>query len=81
VRIKALIAFYGVACLEVGTAPICAETVSIQHGEETGLTPFKYTDLPQGGRVDRICYDGANKYLLFRVGQKYRQYCEIESAQ
>ena len=78
-RIRALNAFLCRCMPQGGTAPIYAETVSVQHGEEIDLAPFQCTDLPQESRLDRVCYDGASKYLLVRMDQTYRHYCGMEA--
>jgi hypothetical protein len=68
-----------IGCLTAEALPLCAETVSVEHGDEIDLAPFQCTDLPQGRRLNRACYDAANRYLLVAIDGKYRQYCEIES--
>ncbi len=52
---------------------------SVQYGGEIDLAPFQCTDISQGSRISRVCYDAENKYLLIRVGQTYHQFCEIEA--
>jgi hypothetical protein len=56
-----------------------AEVVSVKYGDEIDLAPFRCSDV-EGHRVSRVCYDAANRYLLLRVGQNYRQFCEVDAA-
>ncbi len=78
-RTKALNAFHVVVFLVAATAQLRAEMAAVQHGDEIELTPFQCTEIPQGSRISRVCYDEVNRYLLVRVGQTYRQFCEIEA--
>jgi hypothetical protein len=56
-----------------------AEVVSVRYGDEIDLAPFRCSDV-KGRRVSRACYDAANRYLLIRVEQSYRQFCDVDAA-
>ena len=56
-----------------------AEVVSVQYGDEIDLAPLSCSAV-KGRRISRVCYDAANRYLLIREGQSYRQFCEVDAA-
>ncbi len=78
-RKKFPVVFHAALCVLAAPVMLCAETVSVNYVGEVDLAPFHCTDVSQGGRISRICYDGAQRYLLVRLKELYHHFCEIEA--
>jgi hypothetical protein len=56
-----------------------AETVDVEFRGDIDLEFFQCTDIAPGGRIRRVCYDGANRYLVIKRDETWRHYCEVEA--
>ena len=62
------------------TSPPVTETVEVHGRGEIDLAPFACTDTPRSTVVQRVCYDGAQRYLLVSVAGVYSEYCGMPAA-
>jgi hypothetical protein len=56
-----------------------AETANVKYRGEVDLSPFECTEINRSSFVNRICYDGANSYMLINLNGTYYHYCEIDA--
>lgn len=55
-----------------------AETVSVKYRGPVNLDPFVCTETPRSSFVRRVCYDGANAYMLIQLKTTWYHYCAID---
>ena len=68
--------------MAVGCGSVSAETVEVEvayHGW-VDLDRLKCTEIAPGSRVQRVCYDEANRYLVVRYEEIWRHFCAVEAA-
>jgi hypothetical protein len=70
-----MVAFGLLSCL----SGALAETVSVKYRGEIDLKPFVCTDITRSSFINRVCYDGANDYMLISLNGIYYHYCEIDN--
>ncbi len=79
-RLRTLDAVNAVLIIVTTSFTAYAETVSVAHGSDVDLKTFQCTDIAQQGGVERVCYDGAKKYLLIRHDKIWRHFCSVEGS-
>ncbi len=43
------------------------------------LTPFDCVDVTRSSFIRRVCYDGAEEYMVIKLKRTYYHYCEIDA--
>lgn len=56
-----------------------AETVQVKYHGPVPLDAFSCSDVRENSDVTRICYDGAERYMVIRLRVTYYHYCEIDA--
>jgi hypothetical protein len=56
------------------------ETVNVEGRGAVDLTPFVCQDITRSSRVNRICYDAANRIMIVELNSVYSQYCDVPEA-
>ena len=59
---------------------VSAETVEVAYHGEVDLDRLKCTEIAPGSRVQRVCYDEANRYVLVRYEETWQHFCAVEAA-
>jgi len=54
-----------------------AETVSVKYRGPVPLDTFQCTPIGRSSLVHRVCYDGAEHYMVILLKGTYYHYCEI----
>jgi hypothetical protein len=56
------------------------ETVDVRDRGPVDLKAFACQDVTRSSIIARVCYDGANQYMLVQRNGAYDQYCELPKA-
>ena len=57
-----------------------AEDINVRYRGMVDLDYFECQDVARSGFIRRVCYDGANEYMLISLKGKFYHYCGIDSA-
>lgn len=68
------------AALALMSHDAAAETVQVKYHGAVSLDSFACAEVNEHSDVSRICYDGAERYMVIRLKTTYYHYCEIDAA-
>ena len=74
-RLKLSLAFL----ISVATAG-AAETVDVKYRGVIPLDRFTCSSIERSSFIRRVCYDGADAYMVVRLKETYYHYCDIDKA-
>ena len=74
-RLKLSLAFL----ISVATAG-AAETVDVKYRGVIPLDRFTCSSIERSSFIRRVCYDGADAYMVVRLNETYYHYCDIDKA-
>lgn len=57
-----------------------AETVDIKYRGVIPLDRFTCSSIERSSFIRRVCYDGADAYMVVRLNDTYYHYCDIDEA-
>src|SRR4051812_15837731 len=60
------------------TEPAHAETVFVKYRGPIDLAPFQCRTIARSSLVNRVCYDGQERYMLISLQGTYYHYCGID---
>ena len=55
-----------------------SESVYVKYRGEVNLKSFDCKDIARSSFIKRVCYDGANEYMLINLNGTYYHYCAID---
>ena len=57
-----------------------AETVDVKYRGVVPLDRFTCSSIERSSFIRRVCYDGADAYMVVRLNDTYYHYCDIDKA-
>lgn len=62
------------------TSAAAAETVAVKYRGPVPLDTFQCASIHRSSFIERVCYDGAQQYMVLLLKGTYYHYCEIGKA-